>query len=73
MYVDDAGPGIPEADRERIFERFGRGGGDGQSRGIGLGLAIVARHVEWHHGLITVTDRPEGGARFIVELPTKAR
>ena len=73
VYVDDAGPGIPEADRERIFERFGRGGGDGQSRGIGLGLAIVARHVEWHHGLITVTDRPDGGARFIVELPTKSR
>ncbi|WP_132187369.1 MULTISPECIES: HAMP domain-containing sensor histidine kinase [Kribbella] len=73
VYVDDAGPGIPEADRERIFERFGRGGGDGQSRGIGLGLAIVARHVEWHHGLIEVTDRPEGGARFIVELPTKSR
>jgi len=73
VYVDDAGPGIPEADRERIFERFGRGNGDGQSRGIGLGLAIVTRHVEWHHGAIKVKERPEGGARFIVELPTKAR
>jgi signal transduction histidine kinase len=69
VYVDDAGPGVREADRERIFERFGRG--DGQRRGIGLGLAIVARHVEWHHGTIRVKDRPEGGARFIVELPAK--
>ncbi len=73
VYVDDAGPGIPEADRERIFERFGRGStqADGRRGGIGLGLAIVARHVEWHHGTIRVKDRPEGGARFIIELPAK--
>jgi len=69
VYVDDAGPGVPTADRERIFERFGRG--EDNRRGIGLGLAIVARHVEWHHGTIRVKDRPEGGARFIVELPAK--
>lgn len=77
IYVDDAGPGVPEADRERIFERFGRGDASPDSRtdsrrgGIGLGLAIVARHVEWHHGTIRVKDRPEGGARFIIELPAK--
>ncbi|WP_344211243.1 HAMP domain-containing sensor histidine kinase [Kribbella sancticallisti] len=73
VYVDDAGPGVPEADRERIFERFGRGNtqADGRRGGIGLGLAIVARHVEWHHGTIRVKDRPEGGARFIIELPAK--
>jgi signal transduction histidine kinase len=69
IYVDDAGPGVPVADRERIFERFGRS--EDNRRGIGLGLAIVARHVEWHHGMIRVKDRPEGGARFIVELPAK--
>ncbi|QNE21247.1 HAMP domain-containing histidine kinase [Kribbella qitaiheensis] len=69
VYVDDAGPGVPVADRERIFERFGRS--EDNRRGIGLGLAIVARHVEWHHGTIRVKDRPEGGARFIVELPAK--
>lgn len=77
VYVDDAGPGIPAADRDRIFERFGRGETspdsrtDAQRGGIGLGLAIVARHVEWHHGTIQVKDRPEGGARFIIELPTQ--
>lgn len=69
IYVDDAGPGVPVEDRERIFERFGRS--EDNRRGIGLGLAIVARHVEWHHGTIRVKDRPEGGARFIVELPAK--
>lgn len=77
IYVDDAGPGVPEANRERIFERFGRGNtspdarSDAKRGGIGLGLAIVARHVEWHHGTIQVKDRPEGGARFIIELPAK--
>jgi signal transduction histidine kinase len=77
VYVDDAGPGIPEADRERIFERFGRGDTlpdsrtDAQRGGIGLGLAIVARHVQWHRGTIQVKARPEGGARFVIELPAK--
>ncbi len=70
--VDDSGPGIPAADRDRIFERFGRGEAGNRSRGVGLGLAIVARHVEWHHGTIQVTDRPGGGARFTVELPAKS-
>jgi two-component system, OmpR family, sensor histidine kinase MtrB len=69
--VDDAGPGIPAEDRDRIFERFGRGETSKRSRGVGLGLAIVARHVQWHHGTIQVTDRPGGGARFTVELPAK--
>ncbi|MFG1815252.1 ATP-binding protein [Kribbella sp. NPDC049174] len=69
--VDDAGPGIPVDDRDRIFERFGRGETSNRSRGVGLGLAIVARHVQWHHGTIQVTDRPGGGARFVVELPAK--
>ena len=70
--VDDAGPGIPTEDRDRIFERFGRGETSNRSRGVGLGLAIVARHVQWHHGTIQLTDRPGGGARFIVELPAKS-
>ena len=69
--VDDAGPGIAAEDRDRIFERFGRGETSGRGRGVGLGLAIVARHVQWHAGTIQVTDRPGGGARFVVELPAK--
>jgi signal transduction histidine kinase len=71
VYVDDAGPGVPPDSRERIFERFGRGANDLDRQGIGLGLAIVASHVQWHGGTIRVEDRPGGGARFIVELPAK--
>ncbi len=67
--VDDGGPGVPAAHRERVFERFGRAGSDSDGRRVGLGLAIVARHVSWHEGTVRVEDRPGGGARFVVELP----
>ncbi|WP_026185132.1 sensor histidine kinase [Salinispora pacifica] len=70
--VDDAGPGVPVADRGVIFDRFvrsraarARGGTDG----TGLGLAIVAQHATAHGGHAMVADRPGGGARFRVELP----
>lgn len=69
--VDDAGPGIPPDRRDEIFGRFA-GGGAGD-RGVGLGLAIVARHVQWHGGAIDVLDRPGGGARFVVTLPRERR
>ncbi|WP_246401432.1 HAMP domain-containing sensor histidine kinase [Jiangella mangrovi] len=69
--VDDGGPGVPADRRERIFERFARDGVSGgrDGRGVGLGLAIVARHVQWHGGTVSVVDRPGGGARFVVDLP----
>ncbi|HXZ83557.1 MAG TPA: HAMP domain-containing sensor histidine kinase [Acidimicrobiales bacterium] len=71
--VDDSGPGIPPADRDRIFERFARGPGTAGSRGAGsgtgLGLALVQEHVRLHGGRVWVTDAPTGGARFVVELP----
>jgi signal transduction histidine kinase len=59
--------------RERVFERFARGdqaGQRGQDGGSGLGLALVAQHVRAHHGTVRIEDRPGGGARFVVELPT---
>jgi two-component system sensor histidine kinase HydH len=61
--VADRGPGVPDADRERIFEAFVTG----KTRGTGLGLAIVRRIVEGHGGTIAV--RNEGGAVFRVEIP----
>ncbi len=69
--VDDAGPGIPVEDRERIFDRFtrGRAAARGSRTGTGLGLALVRQHVSQHGGTITVSDAPGGGARFTVELP----
>jgi two-component system, OmpR family, sensor histidine kinase MtrB len=70
--VDDAGPGVPERFRERIFERFARGPGGsrcGAVDGSGLGLALVAQHAGRHGGGAWVEDRPGGGARFVVALP----
>jgi signal transduction histidine kinase len=72
ILVDDAGPGVPPERRERIFDRFAREGGDrSSSDGVGLGLAIVERHVRWHGGSVSVADRPGGGARFVVTMPVR--
>ncbi|MBA3553018.1 MAG: hypothetical protein H0W27_09145, partial [Actinobacteria bacterium] len=71
LSVDDDGPGIVEADRERVFERFVRLD-DARARdhgGSGLGLAIVAELVRAHGGSISVSDSPLGGARIEVALP----
>ncbi len=72
--VEDAGPGVDEADRERVFERFSRGsaaGSRGAGAGVGLGLALVREHVSLHGGRVWVENRgaDETGARFVVELP----
>lgn len=56
--VRDQGPGIAEADREAVFERFERGGTPDQSGGTGLGLAIARWAVELHGGTIEVIDHP---------------
>ena len=72
IMVDDSGEGVPEEDRDRIFERFNRATAAnrrGSGTGVGLGLALVAEHVHLHGGTVTVDDAPGGGARFIVELP----
>jgi signal transduction histidine kinase len=72
LEVDDAGPGVSPRDREVVFDRFVRGGlagARGRNEGTGLGLALVAQHAAAHGGRASVYDRPEGGARFRVELP----
>lgn len=65
--VLDDGPGVPEADRKRIFSRFWRRDRT-KAESRGLGLAIVARVAEAHDGSITVANRPEGGAVFTLKL-----
>jgi two-component system OmpR family sensor kinase len=71
IVVEDEGPGLPEAIRDRAFERFVRGAGDG-GRGSGLGLAIVNAVADGHGGEVLYEDRLNGGARFIVTLPAAA-
>jgi signal transduction histidine kinase len=67
--VDDAGPGVPDDERERIFERFARGAGTRGTPGSGLGLSLVREHARVMGGSATVDDAPGGGARFTIELP----
>ena len=73
--VEDSGAGVPEAERDRIFERFARGqaaGRRGESDGTGLGLSLVREHVRLHGGRVWVEDAQGGGARFVVRLPARA-
>jgi len=67
LTVDDDGPGVPAAERERLFERFARGR-DGAARGSGLGLALVRQQARLHGGEVTLGESPLGGARFEVRL-----
>jgi signal transduction histidine kinase len=74
LAVDDDGPGIPQADRERVLQRFVRLD-DARARdagGSGLGLAIVAELVAAHGGTIGIADSPFGGARLELRLPSVA-
>ena len=73
LEVADRGPGVPADMRERIFERFARGGGDTtRSAGSGLGLAIVRAVADAHGGRVELLDAPGGGSRFVVRLPATA-
>jgi PAS domain S-box-containing protein len=67
--VRDRGPGIPEAELFRIFERFERAASASHYGGMGLGLYVARQIVEAHGGTITAHNLPRGGARFAVSLP----
>ena len=69
LIVEDHGPGVPEEARERIFDRFAKGSTSARSSGVGLGLSLVSEHVRMNGGRVWVEDGPQGGARFVVELP----
>jgi signal transduction histidine kinase len=71
LRIDDAGPGIPQAERKRVFDRFYRREPDGE-QGSGLGLAIVRRVAERHHAEVALEDSPLGGLRVVVRFPASA-
>ena len=71
IWVRDSGPGVPAADREHIFERFGRGAVREHDEGFGLGLSIVRAIAAGHGGSAHVEDAPSGGARFVLTLPVR--
>jgi len=71
--VSDQGPGVPLAERERIFEPFARLPGERRSAtGSGLGLAIARQLAGRHDGDMAVEDAPGGGARFVLRLPLRS-
>jgi len=70
LSVADGGPGVPEADRERIFQRFFRLGNEDtrSTKGTGIGLYLVRQLVLMHGGTVTVSDNSPRGARFEVRI-----
>ncbi|MGY2257555.1 ATP-binding protein [Pseudomonas sp. SDO55104_S430] len=69
LSVEDQGPGIDEADRARLFERFYS---RGNHQGAGLGLTIVNTIATRLHGRITLLNRPEGGLRAVLSIPGRS-
>ncbi|PTU76189.1 ATP-binding protein [Pseudomonas mangrovi] len=68
LAVSDSGPGVPAAQRERLFQRFFR---QGDSSGAGLGLAIAARIAELHGSRVELLDSPLGGLQVRLSLPRR--
>lgn len=69
LVVDDEGPGIPERERERVFERFHTLAADGNRTGTGLGLTVVRELVAQQGGTVLISSSESGGCRVIVDLP----
>ena len=69
--VTDHGPGIPEGERERVFEPFYRGSDGGRTTGSGLGLAIAKGFVEANGGTIAVESLPGQGTSLVVSFPVE--
>jgi signal transduction histidine kinase len=67
ILVEDSGPGVPDDQKENIFQRFWRADRS-QPTGAGIGLALVRRIAQLHGGDVRVEDRPGGGARFVLTM-----
>ena len=74
LRVSDRGPGVPAAERERIFEPFYRlAGASERDGGAGLGLALVRQIAQRHGGAVRCEEAAGGGACFVVTLPVRGR
>ena len=73
LEVTDSGPGVPEEEREAIWERFYQGRAGKARPGSGIGLAVVKELVAAHGGTVSLESPPGGGARFTVRLPLSDR
>jgi signal transduction histidine kinase len=69
LVISDNGPGIDEADLPHVFEMFYRGSSSRREQGIGLGLAVVKRVIDWHGWTISVSSEKEKGACFTIAIP----
>jgi two-component system, OmpR family, sensor histidine kinase KdpD len=69
VMVDDDGPGLPDGDPARLFDKFQRGDEEGAIVGVGLGLAICEAIIKAHGGEIHAQRRTPAGARFEFTLP----
>ena len=67
--VADRGPGIPDAEKDKVLQRFGRGSAGAGTIGSGLGLAIVKAVTDAHGGALRLLDRPGGGLIVRLEFP----
>ncbi|HOX83869.1 MAG TPA: ATP-binding protein [Chryseolinea sp.] len=70
LTVSDTGKGFPEAEKDKVFDKFYRVTGS-RAGGTGLGLSIVRGFVEAHHGTISLRNLPLSGAEFAIEIPTE--
>ena len=70
--VSDTGPGIPEEEMEKIFERFYQGASKSNTHGSGIGLYYARVLITLHHGYIKAINRPGGGAEFCFIVPVSA-
>ncbi|WP_421902740.1 sensor histidine kinase [Maridesulfovibrio sp.] len=67
--IQDTGPGIPEEERERIFEKLYREDKSRSTKGVGLGLSLVRAVMQAHGGTVTVREAPQGGSIFEIRFP----
>ena len=73
LRVVDRGPGIPSADRERVFQPFQRLGDNPNGVGVGLGLAVANGFVEALEGELSIEDTPGGGCTMVITLPVSVQ